>query len=178
MEAELERYVREQQDRQAIYDCMIRYCRGVDRLDRAFALSAYHAGALDDHGHYVGPAEGLIDSALELHGRLHQRTQHHITNHRCELDGDTAHAESYYLCYMLNRVAPFASLAGGRYIDRLEKRDGRWGIVARVCTLDVLDATMDPMGNVLDGTHRATSRDRNDPSYQRPLIIDPARFTG
>jgi hypothetical protein len=178
MDAELASYVRELQDRQAIYDCMMRYCRGVDRFDRALAVSAYHPGALDDHGHYVGPAEGLIDSAFELHGRLHRRTQHHITNHYCELAGDTAHTESYYFCYMLNRAAPFYSLASGRYIDRLERRDGRWGIVARVCTVDIMDQTMDPAGNVLDGTHLATSRDRNDPSYLRPLVIDPKRLTG
>jgi hypothetical protein len=177
MDAELVSMVQEQRDRQAIYDCMMRYCRGVDRFDRELALSAYHPGALDDHGHYVGPAEGLIASAFALHGKLHRRTQHHITNHYCELDGATAHAESYYLCSMLNRESPFFSVTGGRYIDRLENRDGRWGIVARVCTIDILDGSLDPAGDRLDGNHVVTSRDKHDPAYLRPLVIDPARFT-
>jgi hypothetical protein len=177
MEAELLAMVREARDRQAIYDCMMRYCRGIDRFDRPLALSAYHPGALDDHGHYVGPAEGLIDSAFALHGRLHRRTQHHITNHYCEIEGDSAHAESYYWCRMLNRFAPFYSTSTGRYLDRLEKRNGHWGIVARVCTVDILDETLDPGGERLDGTHLVAARDRSDPSYQRPLVIDPKRFT-
>ena len=27
-------------------------------------------------------------------------------------------------------------VSGGRYIDRLERRDGRWAIVARVCLVE------------------------------------------
>ena len=37
-------------DRQAILDCLTRYCRGMDRFDRALVLSAYHPDAIDDHG--------------------------------------------------------------------------------------------------------------------------------
>src|SRR5882724_2908499 len=40
-------------DRQAILDCLHRYTRGVDRLDRQLLLSAYHADAIDDHGLFV-----------------------------------------------------------------------------------------------------------------------------
>jgi hypothetical protein len=177
MDAELASVVRELHDRHEIYDCLMRYCRGVDRFDREMISSAYHPGALDDHGHFVGPAEELIDRVFALHGKLQRRTQHHITNHRCELAGDIAHAESYYIFRSLNAEAPFHSITSGRYIDRLEKRHGRWGIVARVCTIDILDQQWDPTGNTLDGNHEATSRDRSDPSYRRPLSIDPARFT-
>jgi hypothetical protein len=43
-------------------------------------------------------------------------------NHRCELDGDLAHAETYWLFAGRNTFAPAISLHGGRYLDRLEKR--------------------------------------------------------
>jgi len=177
MDEELAGLVRALRDRQEIYDCLMRYCRGIDRFDREVVASAYHPGAIDDHGHFVGPAEIFIDRAFALHAQRQRRTQHHITNHRCELDGDTAHAESYYIFRSLNAEAPFHSITSGRYIDRLERRSGRWGIVARVCTIDILDHQWDPTGNTLDGLHAPTSRDRRDPSYLRPLIIDPARFT-
>lgn len=36
-------------DRQAIYDVMMRYCRGVDRFDADLITSAYHPDARDDH---------------------------------------------------------------------------------------------------------------------------------
>ena len=36
-------------DRAEILDCMHRYARGMDRLDRTLLRSAYHDGAIDDH---------------------------------------------------------------------------------------------------------------------------------
>src|ERR1700740_3561764 len=97
MGADIEQRVREIIDRQEIYDCIMRYCRGIDRLDREMLLSAYHPGAIDDHGTYVGPIEGFAEYVFELHKTHQHRTQHHITNHRCEIDGDVAHTESYYI---------------------------------------------------------------------------------
>jgi hypothetical protein len=177
MDAELAKTVRELQDRQAIYDCIMRYCRGVDRLDRELLASAYHPDAIDDHGSFVGPAAQFVEWVIKLHGTLQRRTQHTITNHIVELDGDVAHAESYYIYRGLNREAPWHSIASGRYIDRLEKRGGRWGIVARICTTDILDDHWDPDGVVEDGDHVRTARDPSDPSYQRPLVVDRSRFT-
>ncbi len=168
---------REMRDRQDIYDCMMCYCRGIDRFDRAIIRSAYHDDAVDDHGSFVGPVEGFLDYAFNLHGTLQRRTQHMIVNHMCDLDGDTAHTESYYIFRSLNVAEPWHSTISGRYIDRLEKREGRWGIVARICTVDIRDIGWDPNGDHLDGHHAITSRDQDDPSYMRPLIIDPARFT-
>jgi hypothetical protein len=42
-------------DRQEILACELRYCSGVDRFDREMLLSAYHPGAMDDHGAFVLP---------------------------------------------------------------------------------------------------------------------------
>jgi len=169
--------LQEVRDRQAIYDCIMRYCRGIDRFDAPLAKSAYHPDGIDDHGWFVGPGVQFIDHAIALHRRLQQRTHHHITNHIVELDGDTAHTESYYIFRSLNVEEPWHATVSGRYIDRLERRDGQWGIIARVCTVEVRDQGWDPDGTQLDGTNQATSRDHNDPSYMRPLVIDPARFT-
>lgn len=177
MNAELASIVREMRDRQDIYDCMTRYCRGIDRFDREAVASTYHPGAVDDHGAVVGPVEDFIDFTFALHAKLQRRTQHHLTNHICEIEGDTAHAETYYIFRSLNAEAPWHSIVSGRYIDRLEKREGRWGIVARICTVDIRDQHLDPTGSILDGPFVATSRDPSDPSYMRPLVIDPARFT-
>ena len=47
MDAETAALVRELKDRQEIYDCIMRYCRGIDRLDRDMLLSAYHPDAVD-----------------------------------------------------------------------------------------------------------------------------------
>jgi len=170
--------LRELKDRQEIYDCIMRYCRGIDRLDREMLLSAYHPGAIDDHGTYCGPVEGFADHVFKLHYGMQHYTQHHITNHRCEIDGDVAHAESYYLFRCLNREAPFYDISSGRYIDRLERRDGRWAIAERVCLVEARDENWGPEGLEVNSAYMPSTRDREDVSYMRPLKVDPARFRG
>lgn len=177
MDEELAAAVREMRDRQQIYECLMRYCRGIDRFDRELAVSAYHPDAIDDHGNFVGPADEFIDFAFALHARLQQRTQHHITNHICTIDGDVAEAESYYIYRSLDKTAPWHSIASGRYLDRLERRNGRWGIVERICLVDVRDGNWDPDGDQFDGRYMATSRTTDDPSYRRPIRVDRSRIT-
>lgn len=177
MDAEIAAIVREMKDRQDIYDCIMRYCRGIDRLDRDMLLSAYHTDAIDDHGTYVGSVEGFADHVFELHYGMQHYTQHHITNHRCEIDGDTAHCESYYLFRCLNREKPFYCHSSGRYIDRFERRDGTWAIAARICLVEARDDNWGPEGLEVNSAYQEAKRDSGDPSYARPLIIDPARVT-
>ena len=52
--------VQELIDRQRIYECLLRYTRGMDRLDRELVLSAYHDDAVEDHGPVVSPAAATI----------------------------------------------------------------------------------------------------------------------
>ena len=42
-------------DRADIFDCMYRYARGIDRMDRELLRSTYHDDAVDDHVGFVGP---------------------------------------------------------------------------------------------------------------------------
>jgi ketosteroid isomerase-like protein len=188
---DLERVVIELQDRQAIHDCLMTYSRAVDRLDRELLLSVYHEDAIDDHGVFVGSPEEFADWAIAMHTATHLSHQHCIFNSTCDLDGDVAHTETYYMFVGLNRQgAPFA-MSGGRYLDRLEKREGRWAIALRICvrdwapltetpeTLDQASLTvvksLDEATKELMRTGAQPARDRSDPSYQRPLTIDPAR---
>jgi hypothetical protein len=58
-----------------IYDCMMRYARGIDRRDRELLRSAYHDGAVDDHVGFVGEVDGFIDWAFAYHS-TQTRYQH------------------------------------------------------------------------------------------------------
>lgn len=169
-------------DRQAIQDCLLRYTRGVDRLDRELLLSAYHTDAIDDHGAFVGSPTAFADWALPHH-REHQRSTHHlILNHSCELNGDSAHSETYCLYVGVNRGGS-VDLIGNRYIDRLERRAGHWAILRRVCVVEWVSSL--PGESALDPNMRAAvaalmagsgvSRDRDDLSYRRPLEITKPR---
>lgn len=175
---DLPKLVRELKDRQDIYDCLMRYCHGIDRLDREMLESVYHPDAVDDHGGYGGPASGFIDWALDLHIKNQHRTHHSISNHYCELDGDVAHVETYWAFSAVNKAPPHHTQLTGRYVDRFERRDGRWAIAARVCLVDTTNEVIDPEGKLGDMRNMPTARNRSDPSYMRPLVIDPRRLVG
>lgn len=186
-----ERAVRVLTDRLAISDCLSRYARGIDRLDRQLLLSVYHPDAVDDHGKFVGGPADFVDWALEMHQRLHVSHQHLILNHTCDIDGDVAHTETYYLFLGLNRSGPPWSMTGGRYLDRFERRDGHWAIARRLCLRDwaAVDQTVDPAQmTTLTSTFTSlpepvrellrsgpqSRRDGSDPSYQ-PVEVDRDR---
>lgn len=188
---ELERTVEELRDRLAIQDVLARYSRGIDRLDRELLLSVYHPDAVDDHGVFIGNPHEFVNWAFAMHRATHLSHQHCVLNHTCELDGDTAHTETYYLFVGMNRKGEPVGVSGGRYVDRMEKRGGKWAIAARVCIRDwaplkeipdSLDQSKMSVVKLLDPIHLALLsqgpqpvRDRNDVSYQRPLTISPER---
>jgi hypothetical protein len=171
-----ENIVRELKDRQDIHDCLVRYCRGMDRFDRELLLSAYHPDAIDDHGDFVGTVDGFADYYFAYHTKYQRRTMHNLGNHTCEINGDTAHCETYYTFTAVNNGKPFHMRSTGRYLDRLEKRDGEWKIAARICAIHGLSEDLDPDGLVGDMNFMPVHRDKSDPSYMRPLVVDPARI--
>lgn len=161
-------------DRAEILDCMHRYARGMDRLDRKLLRSAYHDGAIDDHVGFVGVVDDFIDWAFDYHASQ-TRHQHYLMNHSAEIAGDEAHTETYYVFVGTDRdpTKPLI-VSGGRYIDRLERRDGRWAIVARVCLVEwQSEATslLPPEAVDFLDTVQTVARDASDTSYDRPLAV-------
>ena len=117
---------------EATRQAALRYCRGVDRLDEGLMLSAYHDGATDDHGVFVGPAADLCARVVRSH-RRYEATMHCVLNHAIEFADDShATGEVYNVTYLL-RPGRQLDTWWGRYLDRYECRGGRWAIVHRVC---------------------------------------------
>lgn len=159
-------------DRQGILDCLIRFSRGMDRFDRELFLSAFHADAVIAAGPFVGGPLELYDWAAKLHEQGQVATHHNLLNHSCDIDGDVAHTETYYLFVGRNRDDT-NWVAGGRYIDRLERRDGTWKIALRTNAIEwsgMVPTLPIPFADA-PGIHTngAPSRDKHDPSYRRPL---------
>lgn len=133
-----------------IQDLLWRYCRGIDRCDADLVRSVYHPGATDDHGIFVGDAEEFAAMVVPMLEQTYRCTQHQLSNMMIEIDGDRARAETYFTAYHREHDAsegspdsgaePRMVVFGGRYLDELERRDGRWGIVARVVAHDWSDA--------------------------------------
>jgi hypothetical protein len=167
-------------DRAQIQDCVHRYARGMDRLDRELVRSAYHDDAYEDHGGFVGPLDEFLDWSLDFQSR-YARHQHYVTNHSAELDGDTAHAETYFLFVGTERDpdAPLTTF-GGRYIDRFERRQGRWAIAVRVLLVEwrtSLACDLSPAAFAFMAGAGTVARDRQDLSYARPLQLQRTSLT-
>jgi len=160
-------------DRQAILDCLNRFSRGMDRFDRELFLSAFHTDSTIAAGPFVGGPVDLYTWAQSLHEQGQVATHHNLLNHSCDIDGNVAHAETYYLFVGRNRDDS-NWMAGGRYIDKLEKREGQWKIALRTNVIEWsgLVPTMPIPYSDLPDIHLngEPTRNKADPSYQRPLI--------
>tara|TARA_B100000902_G_scaffold386063_1_gene428216 strand:+ start:96 stop:674 length:579 start_codon:yes stop_codon:yes gene_type:complete len=129
-------------DKEEIRDVLMRYGRGVDRLDEDLIRSCYHEDSTDNHGHWKGRGQ---DFAAFIVGSLRERshhTTHAIANVFIEINPnnpDHARSESYSLAYLRRTDesgTEWLDFFSGRYIDKFEKRHNEWKILDRVIVHD------------------------------------------
>jgi hypothetical protein len=173
--AALRRDVQYLKDRVEILDCISTHARGCDRHDVDLLSSTYHGDGVDEHGTTLNAGSEYADWANAVHAASSRAHLHNITTHTCQIDGDTAHAESYVLVTMLAPDEAAATVMCGRYLDRLERRGGVWRIAVRRSTVELAftaDASL-LQSTFFTGQHyiRGT-RDQQDVSYDRPLKLE------
>lgn len=157
-------------DEQAVRNVHLRYCRGIDRQDWELVASCFHEGGVDNHGMYNGSYEGFIEFAKEFVAAA-ETCLHIVGNQLVDLDGDTAWHEATCLYY--ERANPTESTPRYdrtvyfRYFDKMERREGRWGIVDRSVLVDgeQQSPVHDPLLPI--PTWHFGSTDRSDPTYNR-----------
>jgi ketosteroid isomerase-like protein len=179
---QLKAEVRYLKDRVEIQDCIARHARGHDRHDADLLTSTYHDDAVDEHGHTVNAGPAYAAWANQTHAASSASHLHNLTTHLCEIDGDTAHCESYVMVVLLSPDETTTTIMNGRYVDRLERRDGLWRIAVRRATVDAVvtgDASMLGHPVFRRQGYIQGARDETDVSYQRPTSLDgpePARW--
>ena len=118
-------------DIQAIRDVVALYCRGVDRLDLELVRKAYHPGAVDHHTGFEGTVEdylGWLGKNLEyLTGSMHMMGTHHVEF----VDDEIAIGETYCIATHWGPAERLNFTTGVRYVDLMQRRDGRWAIAER-----------------------------------------------
>lgn len=121
-------------DESEIVDVMSRYAAGVDRRDPVVYRSCF-TDELEvvmlgqDFGRL--PADEWVSRAMAAVA-THQATQHIITNHDVEIDGDEATCTAYV---QAQHWSPDASLLlGGTYTNRLVRGEDGWRICRLVLT--------------------------------------------
>lgn len=147
-------------DKQACAEVMMTYCRAIDHRDEELLRSVFHPGSQHRHG-FVGPSSDpgrpskpgepgdFVAYALGVLA-THTRTHHQLGNIFIELEpgGAVAYTEAYFTAFHRLRPKgdPLASptaydtemdvWVGGRYMDRMEKRDNAWKITNRTGMTD------------------------------------------
>ena len=142
---------------------------------RNLVASSYHPDGFHELGHSRIPGPEYGNHANHAHAAFCDVNLHNVTMQSCEITGNTAHAESYVIGLFADKGAEMSRMLAGRYIDRLEKRDGKWAIVLRRATMEVVleGRAITPAGKTPPGSgYLKGNRDRTDPSYQRPLTSE------
>jgi ketosteroid isomerase-like protein len=122
-----------------IEQVLVRYCHAVDRCDLKALKSVFWPDAIADYG--MGSAnahafaEGLIPSLLSM-----LLTQHFVSNLMVQFNDDVTVAQVQSYCAAFHLVGEEGAWTemevGGRYLDRMEKRDGEWRIADRQYVMD------------------------------------------
>jgi hypothetical protein len=154
-------------DRQDILDTLLRYTRGLDRLDLDLYRSAFHDDGLDCHGPAISP-DGFLEWWLPKQDSR-EVTEHLVSNHTIDIDGDVAHVESYHLVAVKQHGEDRVNLHAGRYADRLERRDGVWRISLRVVIPSWHGIVPTEVGSAVISRSNWGRRSQEDPTYERPL---------
>lgn len=163
--------IRELVNREAIRDCLYRYCRGIDRADEAALRSAYWPDGTDQHGPYNGSASGFVDWALK--GLRHaERNIHQIHNILIEFKPDGAQVESYFSAFQRQPDVNGDMIEldmKGRYLDWFVERAGEWRVLDRIVVFDWVVSSPAPQDNEEKRFGRLTpigQKHPNDPIYK------------
>jgi len=152
--------------KQEITELLYTYCRALDRVDWELLPTVFHPDAFCDYGAelFQGDRDGLARFAHGGHQHSFNAHQHQIGNILIRVEGDRAASEAYCtatFCQSGDDGEPVIKQSYSRYVDRWEKRDGKWAILAR----KYLHMTDEARRSGRPDLAVQGSRDRNDPSY-------------
>jgi hypothetical protein len=164
MEARLAR----QADREEIRDVLRRYCRGVDRRDRALLEAVFAAGL---------PYGRKLADQLEALPPDDPPGHHFLGNLLVEVDGEEGRSESYFISIVEVEESGthYTRTRAGRYLSRFERQGGSWRLVEHT-TVDDWDRQDEVVGRVAGIGAARGSVTGADPSYG--LFGDPAGSDG
>ncbi|HEY8524754.1 MAG TPA: nuclear transport factor 2 family protein [Acidimicrobiales bacterium] len=150
--------------RAEITDVIKRLARGTDRLDEELMASCYHPDGFDDHNAFRGSGAEFARWVCEVLPHF-EATHHFLADPYIRIEGDVAHADTY--CEAHHVGADSDMVLGLRYVDRFERRAGRWLIAKRVCAFDwSYTVPFDPDRRYVFGPdYTVGRRDRSDIAY-------------
>lgn len=125
-------------DIREIEQLRIRYCDAADQADAALMRAVFHPDATDEHASmFADPIDELVPKMMQMHERF-SLTQHSLSNIVIAVDGDAADSRCQVTAHHRYEAdgQSYHLIAGGHYVDRIERRDGAWRIARRVTHMD------------------------------------------
>jgi hypothetical protein len=160
--------------RAEIGEVVVRYVRAIDRLDEAMLRTCFHPDSRHRHGAFDGLSSEFCTHAMAI-CRGVRATHHQLGPVSIELAGEIAHVETYFLSThrLGDTPAPPGQphedrIAGGRYVDRFERRGGVWKIAERIGVMEWVRYEPSADRGFWDGPDdQRGRRDTRDPVYRR-----------
>jgi SnoaL-like domain len=155
-------------DRLVIAETLALYCRGIDRCDADQLAAVFTSDARIDYGDGARPIAEVIPGLIAGLSAM-RLTQHNITNTVLQIAGAAAKAETHCVAFHLipSPEGEIELVVGGRYLDTLEMREGRWRIAERLYVMDwnrTAPSTMQLTGGLFDSLQRRGARGADDPA--------------
>ena len=124
-------------DREKIRDCIASVARGEDRRNADLISASYWPDATCDYGIFTGSFPDYLDWVLPGSPAI-VMTQHILGQMLITLSGDAARSETHVIAYHRVDVGDdhVDTVIGGRYLDRLERREQQWRIAERTMLYD------------------------------------------
>lgn len=122
--------------RATIQDLLARYSRGLDRCDRELLKSLFWPDGRNSL--FDGSIDELAEYAMTAL-RTMERTMHLLGNCVIDFDdADHARSETYIVAWhdIKGDLGDKHLVAGGRYLDRFERRSGEWRFLERTFVAD------------------------------------------
>ena len=125
--------------RDAIRQCLERLARGEDRRDADLLRASFWPDSGFDYAMYKGTFPEYLAWVVPGADAI-TNTQHVLGQTLTVIEGDSARAETHVISYhrvdMGEETGERDTCIGGRYLDRMERRDGEWRIAHRTMLYD------------------------------------------
>jgi uncharacterized protein (TIGR02246 family) len=122
----------EREDRQEIFDLLLRYATGIDRRDWPLFRTVFTDDCQLDYGE-IGTWNG-VDAVTRFMEQVHAmagHTMHRLSNQAITVDGDAAAARTYTDGLIMGADNKSGVNAIGFYDDEIVRTDDGWRIARR-----------------------------------------------
>ena len=161
--------LQEMLDHYEIRKTLSEYCHGCDRCDEARMGSVYLEDSFDDHGDFRAPGPEYVRLMSAEVRTTTTSLSHLLGQSLIKVDGDEAGAETYFLAVIRKPNEDGGETChqlGGRFVDKLNRVDGRWMIKHRVAVRDWSISLPVVQDWVAENGLRNGARSDQDPAFE------------